>query len=628
MNRMRSVAKILFVYLLIPSFSFLSAQNVSARIANYTITARLFPKTKTIRATEKICWHNRTQDVVGTLQLHLYMNAFKGSETTFMQERRQSKRFSYGRKRKKWGNIVIAHIQTAKGVDLTACQRFIHPDNDNINDRTVVEVDLPEEVQPWDSLCIEIDFVVTLPEIIARTGCQDNFYMVGQWFPKLGVYEAGKGWNCHQFHANSEFYADFGLYDVTIRLPSEYIVGATGIRVEQQFHPDSTKSVRYWAPDVHDFAWAADPKFEVVTDNWQDVTIRFLTQPGHDKQIKRQLTALKDAFTYCHDWFGAYPYKILTVIDPPEAAFEAGGMEYPMLITAGFTYDIFNIFHFMEEVVVHEFCHQYWYGLVASNEAEEAWLDEGFTTYSEMKILDSYYNGSVNVLKFSLLDRELTWLKYALSDARGDRIYKKSWEYELGNYYICNYAKPALLLLTLENYVGKEIMCKFMQSYFNRFRFRHVKTRDFISTFCQVAGFEWQEFLEEVLYGTGDLDYQLYSVTNRVMNAGDGSKHYACRIVIFREGEISCPVEIESRFTDGSSRFETWNGRGSYHTIEYRNEHPLISAEIDPAGKNWLDSDRLNNSKNAKNDRQIEGALRNLLLFWVQNLLNLITYGI
>jgi hypothetical protein len=620
------IQKIFFFSFLLASLSLVPAQNLSTHIANYTITARLLPQTKTIQGSETIVWYNKTTDAVPNLQLHLYMNAFKGPHTTFMQKRGQSARFGYSKNNKNWGSIVIERLQTQNRIDLIKEKRFIQPDDSNTEDETVVEVILPQEVLPGDSLVIVIDFRVNLPEIIARTGYRNNFFMIGQWFPKLGVYEQGRGWNCHQFHANSEFYADFGVYDVTIQLPQEYMVGATGIQISQEMIDDSTKSLRYLAKDVHDFAWAADPEFEVITDKWQDITICFLAQPAHRMHIDRQIAALKHAFTYCNEWYGVYPYSQLTVIDPPDDAQQAGGMEYPTLITAGFMYDIFNSFHFMEEVVVHEFCHQYWYGIVANNEFEEAWLDEGFTTYSEMKIIDSFYIGSIDILNFRLLNREITWLKYALGNPNQDRIVKNAWEYQLGGYYMFSYNKPALMLLTLENFIGRETMRIFLKKYFECFRFKHVTTRDFISTFCEVAGYEWQSFLEQLLYKTGDIDYRLYSLTNRISSDSAKIEKYNSKVVVFREGEVSCPVEIVTFFEDGSKRSEIWDGKERYHIFSYTVPVPALYAEVDPEHKNWLDSNRLNNSKNAKTDNQITASIHNLLLFWMQNLLGILIY--
>jgi hypothetical protein len=618
--------KIYLVFIPLALLYLSSAEILSNRIANYTIDVRLSPATKTLEASETIVWHNITEDSVSLIQLHLYMNAFKGPHTTFIQKRRESGRFGYKSVGSRWGNITLQNISTSDGDELTDDLIFIQPDDENIEDKTVIEVALPRLVEPYDSLVITIDFRVVLPQIVARTGYHNNFFMVGQWFPKLGVYEAGVGWNCHQYHATSEFYADFGVYDVTINVPQEYVVGASGECISEEIHDDSTKSVRYIAKDVHDFAWTADPEFEVISDYFHDIKIRFLFQPEHRKQVDRQLEAIKKSIIFCEEWYGDYPYATLTVIDPPDDAHQAAGMEYPTLITAGFTYDVLSYFNFMEEVAVHEFCHQYFYGILANNEFEEAWLDEGFTTYSEMKIIDAAYNGSINLLNLRFLNREMEWIKFARSDSKKDYIVKNSWEYRSGGYYIFSYTKPALFLLTLENMVGDSVMRLFLKTYYKRYQFRHVTTQDFIDTFCEVAGHQWQPFLRQVLYGTDVLDYRLYSVKNSAYSDSAQVKPYRSEVTVYREGSIICPVEVQTTFVDGTSRTELWDGTERYHIVTYNTSSPVLYAQVDPENKNWLDINRLNNSMRVDPDKKTRTYVHNVLLFWVQNLFSMMSY--
>ena len=160
--------------------------------------------------------------------------------------------------------------------------RFEHPDDDNSKDRTVVRVPLPEPVPPGGEVSFDVAWKARLPRVFARTGYVRDYFLVGQWFPKLGVYEpagmrgrAAGGWNCHQFHANSEFYADFGKYHVSITLPARFVVGATGPRVEKRANPDGTTTHVFEQADVIDFAWTASPDFvevESTFDATKDVT--------------------------------------------------------------------------------------------------------------------------------------------------------------------------------------------------------------------------------------------------------------------------------------------------------------------------------------------------------------------
>jgi len=154
-----------------------------------------------------------------------------------------------------------------------------------------------------------------------------NFFLVAQWFPKVGVWWHG-AWNCHQFHANTEFFADFGTYDVKVTVPRNFVTGSSGDEVATANNPDGTKTVSYHGEDIHDFAWTADPDYRVVEDNWQgsagNVHIRLLMQPAHTRSAGRYMSALKGTLERFDQWYGPYPYDRITVVDP--ADLNAGGM--------------------------------------------------------------------------------------------------------------------------------------------------------------------------------------------------------------------------------------------------------------------------------------------------------------
>ena len=173
-------------------------------------------------------------------------------------------------------------MKLATGEDLLPSLTFEHPDDDNTEDRTVARVHLPRAVPPGGEVTIELEFHARLPKVFARAGYKENFFAVTQWFPKLGVYEPQglrgreqSGWNCHQYHANSEFYADYGDFKVEITVPKTFIVGATGSEIARRENADGTTTYVHEQGDVHDFAWSADPRFLEIKDRFsaaQDVT--------------------------------------------------------------------------------------------------------------------------------------------------------------------------------------------------------------------------------------------------------------------------------------------------------------------------------------------------------------------
>jgi hypothetical protein len=184
----------------------------------------------------------RRDHPVPDLQFHLYLNAFRDENSSFRRESKGGESLRGEAMDPRFpGAIDLLSMRTEDGIDLLPLGEFIHPDDDNADDRTVWRVVLPQPVPAGGSITLDIEFVAKLPQVFARTGYYGNFFMVAQWFPKLGVYEpAGMrrrttpGWNCHQFHATTEFYADFGEYDVTLDVPAGFKVGATGVECERQ----------------------------------------------------------------------------------------------------------------------------------------------------------------------------------------------------------------------------------------------------------------------------------------------------------------------------------------------------------------------------------------------------------
>ena len=235
----------------------------SPRNASYTITARLDPSTRTITGSEVITWRNVSATAATDLQFHLYWNAWKNTRSTFMRERVLSDGADTGsRSPGEWSRIDVAAV-TVDGVDRTSSKRFIAPDDGNPDDETVMSVPLAQAIAPDGSATIEVSWTAHVPRTFARTGAVGNFFFIAQWFPKLGVLQ-DDGWNCHQFHAGTEFFSDFGVYDVALTVPSGWPLGATGVQRERKDNDDRTTTHRYYQEDVHDFAWTTSPDYRAV----------------------------------------------------------------------------------------------------------------------------------------------------------------------------------------------------------------------------------------------------------------------------------------------------------------------------------------------------------------------------
>ncbi len=621
---------------------------LSREVASYDIEARLVPATRTIEASETLTWTNDSGAAVSELPFHLYMNAFKNNRTTFMKESGGSHRgFKAGAD--DWGRIDVRRIGIAGGADLTGTLAYLHPDDGNTDDQTVMRVTLPAPVGPGERIVLEIAFATRLPRVFARSGYSGEFYMAGQWFPKIGVLRNG-AWNCHQYHANSEFFADFGAYRVAITVPGEYVVGATGRRASERKNADGTKTVVHVQEDVHDFAWTACPDFVefrerfVLDDPPVDTEMILLVHKAHLGSRDRYALALRRGLEFYSRSYGPYPYGTVTLVDPAPGAAGAGGMEYPTLFTAGTTCWMPAGVRLPEMVTIHEFGHGYWYGIVASNEFEEAWLDEGINSYSEVKAMERYYGEGRSMIDIGGVRLgDLTSQRLRIIGAgRFDPILADSWSYVSGASYGVNvYAKAALMMLTLEGLLGEDVMSRIMRTYYERWKFRHPTSEDFVRVAEEESDRDLGWFFGQALRGPGRLDYAVSELSaleldeprglfddKRIPAAGAKAVRpevYRNVVVVTRLGEWSFPQELLVTFADGRKVRESWDGRDRWKRFVYELPVRAVSAMIDPERKLFLDVNRLNDSRTLEPRR---GPVRRAslgLLRWLQGLLSLVS---
>jgi hypothetical protein len=612
---------------------------LSERVVAYQINAKYDPKTHSLDATETLTYTNRTGTTLDKFPFHLYLNAFQPKSTWMTEAERSGWRDVATEsewKDKEYGSIEVTRIEVIGQGDLTKQMKFISPDDGNVDDHTVFEVTLPHPVAPGESVQFRIHFADKFPEVVARTGYKRDFLLAGQWFPKVGVWWHG-AWNCHQFHAMTEFFADFGTFDVNLTMPTGFNVGATG--VQSGFHKhDGVQTVSFHAQDVHDFAWTADPHTIVVEDSVQlstgPVKIRVLMQPGHMASAQRYIDALKGTMQKFDQWIGPYPYPQITVVDPPHGGSAAGGMEYPTFITADTAWWMPKSLLEPEVVVEHEFGHQYWYGMVATNEFENAWMDEGINQYCEAKIMDALYGSETSNLNSRVgtaSERGVDRVAYS-QVAEDDPISRPAWLYmNMGSYAGVTYHKTALMLMTLEGLVGEKTVIRGLHDYFQQYKFKHPKPEEFTAAMNHSIGQDLDWYWKQAIYGTQILDDRILSAASRRLDwyskepEKEGVTTYHTEVLVQRHGDFDLPVVLEAKFDDGTVMRETWDGHDRWHKFAWDRKSKLVYAEIDPMHTRALDRDLFNNSWTVAADRRASGKIAGywtLLTQWMAELLS------
>ncbi|MFT3807832.1 M1 family metallopeptidase [Arenimonas sp.] len=643
-----------------------SEQTLSDRVVDYVIQATLDPVKHTIEAQQRLTWRNRSDREIRTVYLHTYLNAFEGPGSTYMTEQRVP---GFGSRDEidiadgEWGYIELRSVsQGGKKV----AWRYVQPDGGPATDRSVVRFDLPEPVAAGASTTIDISFFDQLPFAVARSGYVGSFHLVAQWFPKMGVLElpGERGateprWNVHEYHVNSEFYADFGSYDVSLTVPKGYTVGATGEEVGTPVEKNGMVTHRFVQGDVHDFAWTADNRTaKPLVGEYRGagspvVKVTVLYPPENEAAAAPSLKATIDSLKYFSETLGPYPYRTVTVVVPPFNGDGAAGMEYPTFYTADSVSEVeegtLNQY-LIDFVNIHEFGHGYFYGILGSNEFEEPMLDEGLNEYWNSRMIRG--RGQTLDLATPMMKRLGLVPKLPVFDMQrmaasvmepADGVGFNSWDRFSSRSYGTVYSRTATTMRDLEEQIGKQTMERAFKEYYRRWRFRHPSVADLRETLADVSGqrelvertfaqqvysvqkvddrivlFESEEVLP--LAGTDLVDgRRLVRTSDQVdeevseARAAWKKKHpqadetkagpYPYRTIVnVRRAGATVPQTLEVVFADGSRQTVKFDDARRWQRFTWTTPSKAVSVRLDPAQKHNLDANLLDNSRTLKAD--------------------------
>ena len=567
-------------------------------VASYSLAARLDGTAQSLHGEGTLTFVNRSAASVSELYFHLYSNAFESERTLF--NRSAFTRARSGRTPRRWGNIRLTRLVAPElgGVDLLPNLEPHSPgDPDDGTDR---RVPLPRPLEPGQRLTIELAWDSSLPDIVERSGATRDFYFLGQWFPKLARLEPDGTWAHFPFHPHAEFYADFGDYDVRLDVPEPMVVGATGRQLESRVEA-GRRLLRYHAESVHDFAWTAWPAFERREERLAGVDVHLLYPPGHERNAEATLTALRFALPHFNQRYGAYPYSDLTVVHPPAFAASAGGMEYPTLITTGGPWHQAYWSRAMELVTIHELGHQWFYGLVASNEPRWPFLDEGLNSYAESVAAEGLF-GPSSASELPGLELSETALhragnRLAPHDAPIARAASEFVDFaEIGRIV---YSRTATLFRTLANVYGAAALEDALRRYTTRYRFAHPGPEELLHTLQETLGPDASENVRAALFDGAGVNYSLRTL--RSIQKADptvplDARPFESRVVVHRDGELRFPVQVLLLTPSGQRIERRWDGQGRDHIIEHVGPEPVVFAQVDPDNAVLIDDSLLDNA--------------------------------
>jgi hypothetical protein len=390
-----------------------------------------------------------------------------------------------------------------------------------------------------------------------------------------------------------------------------------------------------------------------VKRKWRGVDITLLTTEKGLKIADNQFTAVINALEYLDARVGPYPWPHLTFVDPPISGSGAGGLEYTTLFTSSGGGMIPSFLKMMESVTIHEFGHAYFMGILASNEFEEPWLDEGVNSYWEQRIVDASYGDGYGLIKLPFIkmaDIDQGRISYISNPSKQSATNDlPSWMYPHGTYGMMSYSKTAVWLHTLEGLIGTETMDNVFREYYRRWAYRHPSGCDFIAVVNDVVkdehgdrfGENMNWYFDQVLYGNEICDYRLSGIRSQKIRSysgivdGDtvtykrsdreGDTIYLSRVSIERLGGITLPVKVLVHFDNGEEEIAEWDGKARYKDIEYSGTRQVTWAKIDPYEEIDMDVNRINNSLTLAPRFTAPRRMTDKFIFLMQMMISLLT---
>ena len=567
---------------------------------------------------------NNSPDTLSFLWIHLWPNAYESGESALAkQEFRNGNLFMFWAMQRDLGGIDSLAFQ----INGNDASWGFHPEH-----RDIAKLELLEPLLPGNEVQYTTPFRVRIPSgRISRLGHIGESYQMTQWYPKPAVYDRD-GWHEMPYLNQGEFYSEYGSFDVSITLPSNYVVGATGdlnpdqannaaeltfldslvLQTERSlneafFESDSLadkkdefplsstrlKTLRFQQQNVHDFAWFADKRWMVLKgsvelpNSKRQVTTWAMFTPNQAEYWKESLEYIADG-TYAYSkWNGDYPYNHVTAVDGTISA--GGGMEYPNVTVIGQVGSDLSL----ETVIVHEVGHNWFYGILGSNERTHAWMDEGINSFNETRYFVEKYGEDLGLggLKSEMtpLMQKLDLNRYSyqsqdqlayLLSARmlGDQPMQcHSDDFTSINYGTIVYKKSAAAFEYLRQAIGTEVFDAGMQSYFEAWKFKHPGPQDLRDALERAADTDLSWFFEDVIQTTGVTDYALTRL--RRPNDATASQWQA---TVKNRGDVPGPFSLSGQLDDA-----TWVDLGWYTGVSHGQARTIAIPASDDQGRSF-----------------------------------------
>lgn len=580
---------------------------------DYTIEAKLNDKEHILTGAIEIQYSNNSPDILDRIGMHLWPNAFSNKKTAFAKQKllHRSTKF-YDSKFEESGNIKIENLKV-DGIDSKL--EFVKDNPD------MAWLLLSKVLKPGEKITIKANYSLKIPESFSRLGHTGQAYQITQWYMKPAVYDH-KGWHLMPYLDQGEFYSEFGDFDVSISLPENYYVAATGElqdesekkfiearviaskdilmnkSISEKAEPiessDQYKTIQYKAENIHDFAWFADKSFLISKSEAtlsSGKKIPTWAYYNDKKYWSKGAEFVSRAIEFYSEAVGEYPWSHATAVHSALSA--GGGMEYPMITVIN---DV-NSEKSLDIVICHEVGHNWFYGILASNEREHPWLDEGINSYYEGRYTRKYYNEGF------LLQQNLRGIFSRFNISSETELFYQvlshlnlvqtpglsSEEFTALNYGYDVYKRVPDLFRYLESYLSTEELDRIMKSFFEKWKFRHPYPEDLILHFKEKNSKDLNWLFQDILYGNKKIDYAISKT---------GKKNNKTILRIKNKTKVPAPFQISQYKADSLIKTIWYDGFNGTRTIELEKED-IDRFKIDGQG-NYFDYNSFDNTIRTK----------------------------
>ena len=609
-----------FITILFFSSFSLFSQTYWQQEVNYKIDVTLDDIKHEISAFEEFEYINNSPNSLDFIYVHLWANAYRSENSALGQQQWKDGKFvlKYGADSLKGGMDKL---------DFKVNGETVKWEYDSKN-MDICKIILAKPLVSGAKMMVSTPFTVKIPSgEISRLGHVGQSYQITQWYPKPAVYDKN-GWNPIPYLNQGEFYSEYGSFDVSITLPANYVVGATGdLQTSSEIYflndlaeisalkfktgdlgsvskkatkfPESStkmKTIRYTQSKIHDFGWFADKRFEVLKgevelpQSKRKVTTWAMFTPANSDVWKNAIEYINDGTYYYSLWNGDYPYNQVTAVDGTISA--GGGMEYPNVTVIGNS----STKEELEVVIVHEVGHNWFYGILGSNERVHGWMDEGMNTLNEVRYMQTKYPDNTRMSdmardgSFHMNDldhHDMGDLSYRFMAMIGEDqpIETSSADFTPINYGIIMYQKTGLVFFYLRAYLGEDLFGKCMHAYFEEWKFKHPQPEDMRASLEKASGKNLSWLFDDLITTTNHIDYKITKVEKS--NVGFD-------VTVKNVGQVNGPIGIDG-YVNGKLKETVWVDPSDTKQIAHLTSDSINEVRID-ANNNIPEMDRTNNS--------------------------------